>query len=303
MINFSDKENVNKLIDLEKLSLVSTLDIQKNLNKQILVFMKSFMNTIKISFDVNPEDKAFFYLNEANSALNKSNYNITILKNLLNDLNNINLNDDNLTKKIETYNQNFKNNFDMIFENTKTIEKFIYEISITDISESSNLLNTSDIKEQPETNSSVNNISPNIVENTLVISEMQKKIIFPYNMDNIQYILLSTTHQYDSIQDVIDKVYTKPINYYRFSSISRFKEAYKLVKYKEKGSTFKALSLAFELLGNYSLHPAIIASCKSLDELDVYLACLEDNSLNDFKFFKIIYEIPPVISKFAKNII
>ena len=41
MINFSDKENITKLIELEKISLTSTLDIQKNLNKQILIFIKN----------------------------------------------------------------------------------------------------------------------------------------------------------------------------------------------------------------------------------------------------------------------
>ena len=40
MINFADKENITKLIELEKISLNSTLDIQKNLNKQILIFIR-----------------------------------------------------------------------------------------------------------------------------------------------------------------------------------------------------------------------------------------------------------------------
>ena len=41
MINFSDKENIIKLINIEKSSLNATLDIQKTLNKQILMFMKN----------------------------------------------------------------------------------------------------------------------------------------------------------------------------------------------------------------------------------------------------------------------
>ena len=73
--------------------------------------------------------------------------------------------------------------------------------------------------------------------------------------------------------------------------MARFKEAYKLVKNREKASVFKALSLGFELFGNYSLHPAIITACNSLDELDIYLACLDENDLDDFKFFNIKYEV------------
>ena len=74
--------------------------------------------------------------------------------------------------------------------------------------------------------------------------------------------------------------------------MARFKEAYKLVKNREKASVFKALALGFELFGNYSLHPAIITACNSLDELDIYLACLDENDLDDFKFFNIKYEVP-----------
>lgn len=299
MINFSDKENINKLIDLERLSLNSTLNIQKTLNKQILVFMKNLMSNIKISFDVDPDDKALFYLNEANKSLNKSNANIRTLRGLLDTLNKLDITNSFIENAIKNYNNNFKNGFKAIFKNTEIIEKFIYEITITDFSKISNLLDNDTFENKHE--SSCNELSPTYVEDTLVISEIQKKVIFPYNMNTVQDILLKHDKQYNSIQDIIDKIYTKPIEYYKFSSLARFKEAYKLVKYKEHGSTFKALGLAFELLGNYSLHPAIITSCNSLDELDIYLACLEENSLNDFHFFKIKYEIPPVISRFAKN--
>ena len=46
MINVSDTENMKKLIELEKISLTSTLEIQKNLNKQILMFIKNFMSDV-----------------------------------------------------------------------------------------------------------------------------------------------------------------------------------------------------------------------------------------------------------------
>ena len=54
---------------------------------------------------------------------------------------------------------------------------------------------------------------------------------------------------------------------------------------------------------NYNLHPAIITACKNLNELDIYIACLEDNTLDEFEFFDIKYEIPLAISKHAKNAI
>ena len=70
-----------------------------------------------------------------------------------------------------------------------------------------------------------------------------------------------------------------------------------MITEKEHKSKMKALSLASELFTNYNLHPAIITACKSLDELDIYLACLDDNTLDDFPFFDIKYEIAPKVKK------
>ena len=319
MINFSGTENISNLIELEKVSLMSTLDIQKSFNKQILVFMKKFMANIDFSLDIEPTNKAFFYLNEATSSLNKSNSNINTLNILLDSLSQINPSNENWKDIIKNYNENFKRSMNSVYKNTEIIEKFVHEVTITDFCELPASCVTSiasidtiapdvsvDVNEKGQHATSIVNThveapaSSQLPENTLVISETQKKVIFPYNISKVEDIM-KKNKRYHSVEEVVSKLYTKPINYYKFSSISRFKEAYKLIKEKEKGSTFKALSLAFELLGNYSLHPAIITACKSLDELDIYLACLEENDLDDFKFFDIKYEVPMAISKFAKN--
>lgn len=302
MINFSDRENIVKLIELEKISLMSTLDIQKSLNKQILIFIKNFMADVTFSFDINPNDRAFFYLNESTNSLNKSNSNITILNKLLNSLNEINISSENLEEDIKLYNEDFAENINSIFSSTEIIEKFVHEISTTDFSTLSKDLIIENTKKESNIIDS-DDLNASYIENTLVISEEQKKVIFPYNINEVKNILLSSNKKYASIQDVIDKEYTKPISDYKFSAISRFKEAYRLVKERENGSNAKALELGFELFFNYNLHPAIITACKSLDELDVYLACLEDNTLEDFHFFEIKYEIPLTVSKHAKNAI
>ncbi|MBQ2835265.1 MAG: hypothetical protein IJE68_00280 [Clostridia bacterium] len=301
MINFSNTENLVNLIDLEKVSLDSTLDIQKSFNKQILIFVKKFMGNVNFSTDIDSSNQTFFYLNESTSALNKSNANISMLKNLLDTLSQINPCDENLENIINSYNNTFKESINLIYANTEIIEKFIHQITITDFSDATQIITTSSVRETTVQTVSQNSIDNNhSSENTLIISEKQKKVILPYKISHIENILKNNSI-YDSIDDVIDKLYTKPISYYKVSPIARFKEAYKLVKEREKGSKFKALSLAFELLGNYSLHPAIITACKSLDELDIYLACIEENALDDFKFFNIKYEVPLSISKLAKN--
>lgn len=302
MINFSDKENITKLIELEKISLTSTLDIQKNLNKQILIFIKNFMANVTFSFDINPNDEAFFYLNESTNALSKSNSNITILKRLLEDIENIKTINENLEEDVEKYNNDFKENIDSIYTSTETIEKFVHKINTTDLSELAKNLTIENEIDSKDTISG-KDLEISYIENTLIISEEQKKVILPYTINKVKEILLNNNKEYSSLQDVIDKLYTKPINYYRFSAIARFRETYKLVKEREHGSKTKALELAFELLLNYNLHPAIITACKNLDELDIYIACLEDNTLDEFEFFDIKYEIPLAISKHAKNAI
>ena len=302
MINFSDKENITKLIELEKISLTSTLDIQKNLNKQILIFIKNFMANVTFSFDINPNDEAFFYLNESTNALSKSNSNITILKRLLEDIENIKTINENLEEDVEKYNNDFKENIDSIYTSTETIEKFVHKINTTDLSELAKNLTIENEIDSKDTISG-KDLEISYIENTLIISEEQKKVILPYTINKVKEILLNNNKEYSSLQDVIDKLYTKPINYYRFSAIARFRETYKLVKEREHGSKTKALELAFELLLNYNLPPAIITACKNLDELDIYIACLEDNTLDEFEFFDIKYEIPLAISKHAKNAI
>lgn len=138
-------------------------------------------------------------------------------------------------------------------------------------------------------------------ENILLISEVDKKVVLPYTIDNIMEALEEDISSYDTIQDVIDKKYTKPLNYYKHSSLARFKEAFKLVRERQRGTFFEALDLALELFTNYNLHPAVISACKDLNELDVYLSCLEYNELDDFHFFKTIFKINPTSIKPLKT--
>lgn len=291
MLSFSGTKDIANLIELEKASLMSDLDIQKSFNKQVLVFMKKLMANIDFSTPLDSTNQNFFYLNQATDVLNKTNLNINILNNLLENLAQLEkillISDD----MINAYNCNLKSAMTSIYENTEIIEKFIRDITINNFPvelPSTSPVLTLEAPAVPETHTTP--------KKTLIISVTQEKVVLPYDSDEIEDIL-QKNKRYHSFEEVVNKFYTKPISYYKFSSISRFKEAYKLVKEKEKGSTFKALSLAFELLGNYSLHPAVITACKSLDELDIYLACLDENTLDDFKFFDIKYEIPLAVSK------
>lgn len=309
MINFSDTENREKMIDLDKSSLNATLSIQQNLNVQLLTFMKNYMGNVQININFNSESKAFYYINTSITMLSKSNNNIKSLKSLLSALDSIETSIKNqkytnaFFKKLDIYNSQFTAILDSIFENTSSIEEFIHEISIIDISsllaelaEESNIEPKS-ISETIQNDDNFTITSDDLdrayLENTLIISDLQGKVFLPYKLIDIQKILQADTeHKYTSFSDVIEKVYTRPIKNYKFSAIARFREAYNLMIHKEHSSKFKALCLASELFTNYNLHPAIITACNSLDQLDIYLACLEDDSLDDFNGFDIKYEIP-----------
>ncbi len=185
--------------------------------------------------------------------------------------------------QIKNYNLLYTSLFDSIVKKATKIEEIL-----------SNYQNE-------ETADEINTNNINAEENVLLISEVDKKVVLPYTLDNIKNVLANNQDFYDTVQDVIDKKYTRPLSYYKHSSLARFKEAYKLVRNREGGSFFEAMDLAMELFSNYHLHPAVISACKNLNELDVYLSCLEYNELDDFHFFKTIFKINPANIKSIKT--
>lgn len=301
MINISNEKNIMKLIEIEKKSLNSMLVIQKNLNKQILSFLKNFLGDIKVDINFDSENVVFKYIKEITEILSKSNSNIDKINVLLKKLNEISSNVDSksLDRKITQYNGKFDREINTIYKNTNLIEEFIHKLSLIDLSEILSKINKTPEEPTEESNLEISSevLNSTFVENTLIISELQGKIILPYKISEVNEILFNNNEKYSSIDDVIEKLYTLPIKEYRFPALARFREAYKLMTEKEHKSKTKALSLATELFTNYNLHPAIITACKSLDELDIYLACLDDNSLDDFPFFEIKYEVHPKLQK------
>lgn len=303
MINYTSKEDTLKLINIQKKSLNNTLTIQKELNKQVLSFMKNFIGNVKINLDNQSNNDILSYINNSTKMLSKSNKNIETINHFLDRLDSIYTNIENFSSEkkikfqIEQYNKSYAKNMEVIFNNTTVIEKFIYDMSLIDFTEIFKDDETSSLDNIDENNSQINSdeLENSYLENTLVVSETKGKVFLPYKLEKIKEILINEKDKYTSIQDVIDKLYTVPISNYKIASVSRFKEAYNLITKKEHGSVFKAFSLASELFFNYHLHPAIITACNNLDELDIYLACLDDNTLKDFKFFDIKYEIAPVV--------
>ena len=130
---------------------------------------------------------------------------------------------------------------------------------------------------------------------TLVISEEDGKVYLPYTKEDIKKDVLQNKGA--KISEVIDQKYVLSLDKYKNSMRARFREGYNLMYYREKKSKRSAIMLGIELMFESNLHPAIISACKTLEELDIYLDCLEDNELEKFSCFKIIYKSHPALHK------
>ncbi len=132
---------------------------------------------------------------------------------------------------------------------------------------------------------------------TLIISEEDNQVILPYKLAEVERQYKKNKKKYSSVKDLIQNEYIIPTENFKNPIKSRFREAYQLIKKKEHGHLKEALELGFELMFQSNLNPAIIAACKNLKELDIYLDCLDDNELDKFSCFNIVYNVPPTRGK------
>ena len=144
-----------------------------------------------------------------------------------------------------------------------------------------------------------NNIKDN---GTLLISEIQNKVILPYTAEEVREILNDENNNYKTAEEVINSNFTKTLSEYKDPYTARMRECVKLLTERENYSKLDGYNLGIELFNNRYLHPAIIAACKNLDELNVYLDCLDKNELDDFKVFKVKYELYPVIIEKSRRL-
>lgn len=130
---------------------------------------------------------------------------------------------------------------------------------------------------------------------TLTISEKENKVFLPYTKSELLLYLEQFPNDYTSLKDVIEKEFILPLDYYQKSpSIARFREAYSLIRDREAKSVIDSLKYATNIMFYSKLNPAIIAACKTQEQLENYISCLEKNKLYDFKDFYIKFEIAPI---------
>ena len=131
---------------------------------------------------------------------------------------------------------------------------------------------------------------------TLLISETLDTVILPFSNEEVKTILNQDDKDFKSFDEVVVSNFTRPLSDFKIPWVSRFRETMKLAK-RCNYSKLDSITLSLEMMNKRFLHPAIIAACRTLDELDVYLDCLDKNELDQFKIFKIKYVFRPVLLK------
>lgn len=174
--------------------------------------------------------------------------------------------------------------------------KEAFKISSTNNIVELSMLNTSvaDIVNSNSDNSQNIDESSICDNRTLLISEETQKVYLPYTIEEVMK-KLHDSNEYQTVEEVIENEYTVPLATFKMPIISRFKEAYRFMRVKEKSSVYAALDLALELMFTSNLNPAVIRAAKDLKELNIYLDCLYENEVDKFDCFKIVYKVLPKI--------
>lgn len=265
------------------------LKTQEEYRKIILGYMEKF-----IEYTINKEtnhldDEVISYLEDLNKIAKLCTENISIVSDLAN------------LHQLEKQNEIDYDKLNLVFENTLQIQKFIVSL-IPHIDLKFTVINTTEKIEETNTieisnKSEILDKNPNYTENTLIISKTKGKIFLPYYLKDLELILKDSSKGYANLDEILEKMYILPYDFFKNPFIGRFREAFKLAKTKSNKSIAEAFDLAVELIFNYNLHPAIITACRNLDELDIYLDYLESGETDKFDCFNIIFEIPPKLVK------
>ena len=284
MIKFTLENISPDIINSEINKQKEALTLYQKYYKKILIFIKQYSQDINTEESFKNFDSIYEYLSSSTKTLKAVKANVLSTKRIIKLLSSLKsllglLDEVTLNTTLQNFNKEYSALTKSISYQNRVIKPFIQNIAKLNILKSTKNL-------PKETN-----------ENVLVISEKQNKVILPFIYSEIEHFFEEHNKEYSDIEEVIEKNYTKPLKYYKNSAMSRFKEAYKLVTKREQGSIKDAIMLATEMFFTYNLHPAIITSCKNLNELDIYLSCLEYDELDDFHFFKVVYEIAPVVTK------
>lgn len=312
------KSNINKTIELKTFleniynsDFLNTIDTEKfnkefnelldnisKTNSSYLTFMNNYEAFIKpVSIDKNEEIENIILEDSTTSEKSENDYlNQDEEESLFEAVNNSNTITEDITTEISTQKNSNENNSALDLEENiqETIQENLAETPNENISndetlETVEIQKTITIIDEPEEEYIEKTTTQiDLPEKELIINKKLGIAILPYSIPDLDELFLNDPEKYSSIQDIIDQEYTVKLKDFENSSITRYKEAFKLAKDKSNYTFSQAANFAKIFLIENEITSLIIASCKNVEELEFYIECLNNNKLNDFHCFKIV---------------
>lgn len=297
----------------------SKISYQDELRNKIMQLISSIANVLKLN-DPEIDNYSLYKLsNEVAKIFELINENIQLLSELGSQLNNLDTEivtllldieksyhteeyyESNIKKiksKIDDYSFLLEKTNEKLYNNNEIINTFV---SAPETKKYLNGFNITINTNFATATSIIDNTSKSIKQDwhekdnkILIISEKDKKVFLPYTSEEINDYLEQFPEQYSSFESVVAKEFILPLDYYMSHPVlSRFREAYSLCRDREAKPIFESLKYGMDMMFNRRLNPAIIAACKTQDQLSNYLNCLEKNDLKNFTDFEIKFEINP----------
>lgn len=276
---FSIKPDKNKEKKLSKIENIPTnINVKEQIIDSLETNKENLLNTNNIENNDIKDDKKDIDKNNSNdiNMLSNSSYTETLTTDAINKL-------DLQSKYLsENENNNKKDNNEDNIDSSNDLENETTDLNLEPAVKNKNI----------KTNDRVTKL-PLQDNNSLIISEKDGLVYLPFKVEDLKKEYIEKHKKYKGLIDLINHEYILPINKYKNTVTSRFKEAYSLMVNKEKESALSGLELGLEVAFNYSLHPAVISACKSLNELDEYLDALDAKDMSSFKRFKVEFEVLP----------
>ena len=303
----------NKVNSITELLSGSQIDFVKNIDSKLELFNEKIISieeqkkriTQKITETQNNNSidhkELMDYIHDSESALESVETvykNISTLKGIYIDIEKellivsqkigLGVNTSEMTSEIEDLNRKI-NDVIAFEENAKIDDDKNYLIINAFIEKSLNSDDTADDKIDFE-NLTIDNLKDNPF-----LRIYEKKVELPYTKKEVEDFLKTYPNYYKTVQDVISKEYVMHLSLFnKHPILSRFKETYYLCRMKEMMTIMDSFGYAKQYMFQSKLNPYIIAAVKSKKQLEEYVECLNNNKLDDFKYFKIVFEVAPL---------
>ena len=139
------------------------------------------------------------------------------------------------------------------------------------------------------------NLTLDNLQDNMILRIGEKKVELPYSKKEVENYMKTYPDEYKTVEDVIRKefiIHSSIFN--KHPILSRFKEAYYLCRTKEMMSILDSFNYAKSIMFKSNINSYIIAAVKSKKQLEDYIYCLENDKMDLYKHFKIIFDVTPL---------